>query len=645
MQIVAHPDDDLFFMNPDVAQTVESGVPVTSVYITDGGSFGVNKVPGRPAPAADVPGYVSARQQGLRQAYAQMMGLPLFTPWERGTVRLPGGREAELNRLEHLGRRVDLVFLNLRMHARAGGKPVNLTHLWRTPGVRLPTQPAPGSPAGGPSSYGHGELVEALVALLRRYRPTLIRTLDPDPDAQVHDRRHPRGSDQRGYSDHPDHTAAALFAWRALTAWAAGPDGAAGAPAFQTEAYRGYYNQRWPHNLPARTVALKTRHLNAYGGDPSWGCGNDAGCGDYAIGGDRVLASDRGWVRSTHRRYPTAGPRAVVDADDGRTTVYGVLGTRLARWSGRPDGTPADPEDLGGGHLAPAIAVTTAAGGDHLVFALRFAGLGPGDRENVREVVVLRQRPRGDGPAGTWQSLGSPETEPRRTRLTGTPVAVTGADGRVHLFVRNGHKGVSTRVLGTGGTWSAWRRLPGGHVQEGLAAAVDGDGRVHLFAASTGWTEHWAQRGVRGRLRRGSRRLVARPGDVPDAVTAADGSVLVGYRRVASDRVIVERLAPGRLARWSTVTERPVPGYGRVALVGGRRPTASDLRIAVGGGAVGGPDGDGTVLRAAVPSAAAPVQGVPTTAVAPGGGPAVMVALGLDGTPVVTRIREGGGSA
>ncbi|MFD0429109.1 hypothetical protein ACFQ60_18940 [Streptomyces zhihengii] len=75
-----------------------------------------------------------------------MMGLPLFTPWERAAVRLPGGREAELNRLDHLGRRVDLVFLNLRMHAKAGGTAVNLTHLWKSPGVLLPTQPAPGRP-------------------------------------------------------------------------------------------------------------------------------------------------------------------------------------------------------------------------------------------------------------------------------------------------------------------------------------------------------------------------------------------------------------------------------------------------------------------------------------------------------------------
>lgn len=641
MQIVAHPDDDLFFMNPDVAHTLAGGVPLISVYVTDGGSFGMNAVPGRPKPAADVPAYVSARQQGLRQAYAQMLGAPLFTAWERTAVRLPGGREAELNRLEHDGRRVELIFLSLRMHARDRGRAVNLTHLWSSPGVRLPTQPAPESSVRRTFSYTREDLIDTLVFLLRRHRPTLIRTLDPDPDAQVHDQRHPRGSDQRGYSDHPDHTAAALFAWRALAEWADGTGGNAKAPAFQTESYRGYYNQRWPHNLPSETVALKARYLNAYGGDPSWECGNASGCGDYAIGGDRVLLSKRGWVRSTHRRYPTAGPKAVTGAN-GALLVYGVLGTRLARWTGTPEGGFGAPEDLGGGPLAPAIAVTTDADGRLLIFALRFSRMDASASRNVREIVMLRQgRPGGDFEAG-WRSLGNPETEPRRSRLTGPPTAVTGADGRVHVFVRNGGKGVSTRVLDRQGNWSPWRRLPGGYIQDGLAATVDGDGRIHLFAASSGWVEHWAQRTPTAGLRKGPRSFVAEPGDAPDAVTAADGSVLVGYRRVASDRVMVERLAVGRTRRWSTVADVPVPGYGRVSLVGGRRPGADDLRMAVGTGTAEGlvyDGGDGTVARARVQGLGFSV-GTPAVMGAAGGGPAAVVTLSMDGRPVVAPLRD-----
>ncbi|MFF8842923.1 PIG-L family deacetylase [Streptomyces sp. NPDC015127] len=646
MQIVAHPDDDLFFMNPDVAQTLASGIPVISVYVTDGGSFGKNVIPGGPEPAADIPAYVSSRQQGLRQAYAQMLRAPLFTEWERTTIRLPGGHEAELNRLEHRGRRAELIFLNLRMHAKHRGRAVNMTHLWATPGVRLPIQPAPDSPVRAHLTYGRDDLVAALVSLLRRYRPTLIRTLDPDPDAQVHSPQHPRGSDQPGYSDHPDHTAAALFTWRALTEWARASERGAKVPAFQTESYRGYYNQRWPHNLPWETVALKTRYLNAYGGDPSWECGNASGCGDYAIGGDRVLASKRGWVRSTHRRYPAAGPR-VVSGADGRMTVYGVLGTRLARWSGTPDGRLGAPEDLGGGALAPAIAVTTTADGRHLVFGLRFSRLEARTSRNVREIVMLRQLTPGGDFEPTWRSLGNPETDPRRTRLAGTPTVVTGADGRVHLFVRNGSKGVSTRVLDEQGRWSRWRRLSGGYVQDGLAATVDGDGLIHLFAASSGWVEHWMQRTPTSGLRKGTRRYVAEPGDVPDAVTASDGSVLIGYRRVASDRVMVERLGAGRAGRWTTVADTSVPGYGRVGLVGGRKPGVDQLLMAVTTGTRGLVyDGrDGAVAPTGARQHAAVTAGNPAPVSAAGGGPAAVVTLGLDGGPVVTELPDSVGSA
>ncbi|MFF5924862.1 PIG-L family deacetylase [Streptomyces hydrogenans] len=638
MQIVAHPDDDLFFMNPDVVQTLSQGIPLVSVYVTDGGSFGLNAIPGLPEPPADIPGYVSSRQQGLRQAYASMLGVPLFTPWERTEVLLPGGRRAELNRLEHQGRRAELIFLNIRMHTEQLGRPVNMTELWQTPGVRLPTQPGTGSPVSASYSYTRAELIETLVSLLRRYRPTLVRTLDPDPDHQLHDALHPRGSDQPNYSDHPDHTATALFTWRALADWAKGS--ARGAPVFQTEAYRGYYNQRWPYNLSPETVALKARTLDAYGGDPSWQCGNEGGCGDYAIGGGRTLKSAKGWVRSTHRRYPNAGPQAVRNRD-GSVWVFGVLGTRLARWTTDPvTRRPNPPEDLGGGPLAPAISVTTGPDGRLLVFALRFAQLEGATERNVREVVMLRQRTPGGPFEADWTSLGNPETVARRTRLAGTPTAVTGPDGRVHLFVRNGNKGVSTRVMTSGGHWSPWRPLPGGRVQEGLSATVDGKGLIHLFAASSGWVEHWTQRGPTSGMRRGSRRLVARPGDVPNAVTASDGSVLVAYRGVASSGLRVERLAAGAPKNWTTVAYVDVPAYGRVSLVGGRRPNADDLLIAVPGGGGEGLvyDHRGRETLGLHTRDTAVSVGVPATLTSPGS--TIVVATGLNATPVISHLQQ-----
>lgn len=70
MQILAHPDDDLYFMNPDTQQALDAGTPVVCVYLTAGEAVGINRIPGAPRPAADKAAYSSARHQGLRRSYA-----------------------------------------------------------------------------------------------------------------------------------------------------------------------------------------------------------------------------------------------------------------------------------------------------------------------------------------------------------------------------------------------------------------------------------------------------------------------------------------------------------------------------------------------------------------------------------------------
>lgn len=55
MQILAHPDDDLYFMNPDTQQALAAGTPLVCVYLTAGESFGLNKIPGRARPAPTGP--------------------------------------------------------------------------------------------------------------------------------------------------------------------------------------------------------------------------------------------------------------------------------------------------------------------------------------------------------------------------------------------------------------------------------------------------------------------------------------------------------------------------------------------------------------------------------------------------------------
>ncbi|WP_306320961.1 MULTISPECIES: PIG-L family deacetylase [unclassified Streptomyces] len=510
LQVLAHPDDDLYFMNPDTRHALDAGTPLVCVYVTAGEADGRNKTPADRDPAPDKAAYSSARHQGLRQAYATQLGLPAFTRWTTTAVRLPNGFQVEVDTLQHRGHSVELVHLNLGMHTPEGH--MGVPALWRDRTLLLRTLVPVGSPLRAVQTYDHESLVGVLVALLDRYRPTLIHTLDPDPDIQHSDRlTQIRDSEQPGYSDHADHTAVACFTWSALIRWSQGARG--GPPAFAATAFRGYYNNHWPKNLPPKVLKSKADQLVPYGAAPDWNCGNPSGCGDYNVGGDRPLTNRKGWVRATHYRYP--GPRlALLPSPDGRLTAYGVLGLRAVRYEER-DGEWSAPVDLGGGPLAPSLTAVTLPDGRHLVMGLRLASA------DVREIVTLDRH-------GAWTSLGNPERDPDHARRIGVPVAVTAPDGRVHLFVRNASQGISTRVRDAdSGTWSAWRDLGGGPIQDGLTATVDDDGEVHVYAPGRDTVHHWTPSGPAA--------LAAMP--APSDAIAASGPRLY-YRPAASAELL-----------------------------------------------------------------------------------------------------------
>lgn len=581
MQILAHPDDDLYFMNPDAQRMVDSGVPLVCVYVTAGEHTGVNRAPGRSGAAADKGAYSSARHQGLRQAYASLLGLDKFTRWHKGVATLRGDRRAEINTLSDGSRRVELIFLNLSMHAPR--RWMALPSLWHDRALSVGTALADGSPVRRADSYGYDDLIDVLVGLMEQYSPTVVHTLDPDPDIQHSDEATRRkDSEQPGYSDHADHTAVASFSWAAMVRWvAASTRDGGGIPAFVATSFRGYYNRHWPKNLPQRVIEEKAAHLVPYGGDPDWECGNSGGCGDYGVGGRRPLTNGKGWVRSTHHRYPGARPAPATEPD-GRLVAYGVLGLRAVRWreSAPGSGKWGDPDDLGGGPLAPALGTTALEDGRQLLFALRFSAISGHGGDNAREIVLLEQRTPG-GPFLAWRGLGNPERGDDRGRRIGTPVAVTAPNGQVHLFVRNADKGVSTRVRDTAGRWSDWQALGGGAwIQDGLSTVVDSAGRVHLFAPGHDTVHHWTQDETGGALEHRPAGLLPAAVDRPAVLAGVDGSVELLYR--------TER--PWRRENPTDSRGSASPGLTRTATDGRRAAT-----VAFDGygpvGAAGSPDG------------------------------------------------------
>ncbi|MEV5510431.1 PIG-L family deacetylase [Streptomyces orinoci] len=575
LQVMAHPDDDLFFMNPDASHIVQAGVPVVSVYVTAGEAVGQNWIKGMPKPPKhDKAAYSSSRHQGLRQAYAEMIGKDRFASWNKSVLDLPGGVKAETNELVNGDKRVRLIFLNLAM---LSAHKTRMPDLWEKPGAQMQSLIATGSPCTEVSHYRHSTLVDVLAGIMDRYKPTVVHTMDPDPDFQVHDATHPKDNDYGACSDHRDHTPTALFTWKALSQWvhdATERDGHP--PRFVTTAFRGYYNQRWPHNLPAEIVEDKHKLVEAYGGDPHWSCGNTAGCGDYGQGGNRPMKNRKGWIRSTHYRYPGATPVAAL-GKSGRLELFGVLGLHAVRWQETAPGSGrfGEPQNLGGGPFAPALATVQDSTGRRLVFALRFSALKGEGRADTRELVYLEEKSPGSGTFGSWKSLGNPEHKPDRGRRVGIPAVVATPDGKVHLFVRNAGKGVSSRVRAADGKWGKWQSLHGQELQEGLTAVLDKDNLVHVFGIGRDTVHHWTQEAADKPVKLAKLKGLPQPGGDPiGAGLDPDGALCVVYRRPAAKEPVGYRLkggdateqldgsALGCLAGYGTVAALGVPARG-----------------------------------------------------------------------------------
>ncbi|MFK8908971.1 PIG-L family deacetylase, partial [Streptomyces sp. YS-3] len=646
LQIVAHPDDDLYFMNPDLEQSLTAGDRLVSVYLNCGEKDGVNKVPGRgPASRPDEPRYAGARRQGLRQAYAYMVTGRADAPWRTGPLALPGGLEAELDTLEGHDH-VQLVFLGIQQY----GPDWVLPRLWADPSAVTRTRVSTGSPVARPYAVTRAGLIDALVHLLDRYAPTLVRTMDPDPDRQPHDppgggdgsdrggTADARGAagrrdkanrlhhDQPGYSDHPDHTATALFTFAALERHRRGRS----APPWAVVPYRGYYNERWPQNLPKQLVRRKADILNVYGGSPG-SCGFTAGCGDYDVGHDNSLGT--GWVQRTSPRQPFAAPRVGADTT-GRLHAFGVLSGQAVMWqeTTRGSGTWGAPTPVGGDGILPGLTALLDPQGCWHLFAPRLTGLGPHPRDNRRDLAYTRQT-RPGAAFGAWTSLGTPDRDPERGRRVGTPAVARAADGTLHLFARNWERGLATRVRRPGGSWSPWTPLgttaPVPPLQDGVAAVTDTGGRVHVFATGRDTVHHWTQQTPGDALTELPTGLPA-SADPPTALAHPDGSILLVLREPVTARPLLYRL--GTDGTWrARPPGLPGRGYGAFALlaVGGGTDTGAESGVLLAGR-----DNAGTVSWARLGGPAKPrwstLPGRTAT------GPAL--ARGTDGRPLLTTL-------
>ncbi|KMO96995.1 PIG-L family deacetylase [Streptomyces roseus] len=610
VQVVAHPDDDLFFMNPDLSRSLTAGLALTTVYLTSGEADGRNEANGSglkdPEQPADRAHYAEARQNGIRAAYAEMATGDRTGTWKRTVISTAGGGRAELDVL--MARpQVNLVWLQIR-EARnpTAENPDSLRGLWNGKIPALGAQLTSGTPVKQQYSYTKDQVVQSIAGLLALYKPTTRRMQDPTPG-----RYHDTGK----YTDHQDHMYGARFVQAATAAYAAQ---VTDRPRFSVQNYLGYHNGTLPHALDPQTAETKTGFLKTYAWlDHQNYCGSPSGCGDRKVAGS---PTGRNWAQSL--RYARADNTSwLVPGTGGRLYAFAALDGQMAFWTrpganGPAAGAWTGPTLLPGTGIDPGASTARLPDGRVAVLATRTV-LGHGPADYLREIVYAVQAAP-DGPFGPWQSLGTPEgADDEGTSAISAPAAAVAPDGRLTVYVRDSRRTLRAREQQPDGVFGSWQRLGGEDLQSDPVTAVDAAGRHQVYAATTksvlAWTQPAPGAPLQGPFPTGL------PATTVPLSAAAEGTgVRLYFRRPDSGVVRTALVTAGSgKPQVSSVTEAGGrAGYGAVGVAGrllsGRADTGT-----IGTTGLGGPPAwtESQMLYAGAPAGVLEPAGSTTTAV------------------------------
>ncbi len=223
VNVVAHPDDDLFFVNPLIAQDIRANRCSTTIYVTSGDA-------GRSS------SYYAAREEGVRAAYAKMAGVA--NKWTTKPETF-GGKRVMQSTLKARPT-VQLFFMNLPDgFADGAGSTLSghtsLEKLYTGKVASLRTLDSPRQ------TYTRAAVTETLGRLMLSTLPRVVRTLDY--------------SGEFGDGDHSDHHAVGRFANDARSRFL---------PWTPIDGYLGYTTTRLPANVAGADLQAKMDALFAY---------------------------------------------------------------------------------------------------------------------------------------------------------------------------------------------------------------------------------------------------------------------------------------------------------------------------------------------------------------------------------------------
>jgi len=232
MNIVAHEDDDLLFLSPDLLHDIRAGKTVRTVFITAGDA--ADQIAGG---ADQQRKYWMAREAGNRAAYAQMSGVP--NTWKQTSLTVNGHQLAMFT----LTGKPNITEIFLRL---PDGNPdgSGATDHHRQSLLKLRANQIPSiDTVDGSGSYTKASLLATVTALVEDFAPDVIRTQDY------------AAGDFQPIGDHADHTCAAYLAHAASDAYS---------QPHQFVGYLDYQISDYPSNITGADYAAKQAAFYLY---------------------------------------------------------------------------------------------------------------------------------------------------------------------------------------------------------------------------------------------------------------------------------------------------------------------------------------------------------------------------------------------
>ncbi len=293
--IVAHTDDDLLFLNPDIMHDIEAGRCARTVFVTAGES-------------GDDQSYWGSLEAGIRATYAEMAGVA--NRWTAADAGIPAGAISihTLTAAPH----VSVVFLRIPDGFDGSGSAAygwqSLAKLWDGEISTVTT-------VDGREWYTKTEVRDILVKLMSDFKATTVRTQDWT-------------SDPSNLDDHSDHWATAMFTQLASRRYTA---------AHTLLAYEGYPTWTYDENVTGDDL---TKNIDAFVTFAAYDhrlCNSPLeGCPDYP----HDLWLERQYVVTVESTKNAARESGVtVAVSTSKSTAQGAAKAK----DGYPGGAPMNP--------------------------------------------------------------------------------------------------------------------------------------------------------------------------------------------------------------------------------------------------------------------------------------------------------------